>query len=514
MAQIDAKREKLSDPTIKKFNGQNFDDIKASLAGKQLWTDPEFGHDKNSLGDSLIKSMNEEYKKQFPKAKGGLEIEWKRVHEISKEAKLFIKGYCEDDVIQGLLGDCWFVAPVASLALQHSLVKKVIPHSDQQELDREDYCGILLFRFYRFGEWIEVVVDDYLPTWNNNLLFMRSNKPNEFWAALLQKAYAKLDGSYGSIDLGDPADALSDLTGGVSETIYPKNVGTIKSARQKVYGELKTALRRGSVVSLGIGNLNGSSEEIWKGLDPSHAYSVIGYEDLSQDPKIAKDFQQELVKIRNPHGGSGQWTGRWGKNELFWSKVPEEVKKALSYKKNNDGEFWMEFDDLMDIFMEIVICWIIKADPDEGDNCWHLRQIFLTWVKGSTAGGCSNNPTFFTNPQVQFQIDEHEEKILIVLDQRDTRGDPKKKDMSIGFEVFKVAEGNKEKIHSLKDTAERVGGTKTFVDNARQRCSKFGFEPDVGTYVIIPSTFHPNVAGKVLLRVLTANEAHVTELKD
>ena len=69
---------------------------------------------------------------------------------------------------------------------------KVIPDAEEQEFCSENYGGIFRFRFWRFGEWVEVCVDDQLPcSENGELLFTHSSQHTEFWSALLEKAYAK-----------------------------------------------------------------------------------------------------------------------------------------------------------------------------------------------------------------------------------------------------------------------------------------------------------------------------------
>lgn len=58
-----------------------------------------------------------------------------------------------------------------------------------------------------------MVIDDH------SLILYLTIKANEFWLPIMEKAYAKLHGSYEAIESGSISDAMVDLTGEVSETL-------------------------------------------------------------------------------------------------------------------------------------------------------------------------------------------------------------------------------------------------------------------------------------------------------
>ena len=102
-----------------------------------------------------------------------------------------------------------------------------------QNFDADDYVGIFLFRLWssqpsNAGEWVEVVIDDRLPcTKDGQLIYARSERnsndhekqKHEFWPALLEKAYAKLHGSYNDLESGDMNESAVNFTGGIPEWI-------------------------------------------------------------------------------------------------------------------------------------------------------------------------------------------------------------------------------------------------------------------------------------------------------
>ena len=97
---------------------------------------------------------------------------------------------------------------------------EIVVPTDNLDFNHPDYCGIFHFRIWRFGNWIDVVVDDLLPFYKGKLFYAKSEPSNELWPALLEKAYAKLNGNhYDAIWGGKGVNSLVDFTGGIGYTI-------------------------------------------------------------------------------------------------------------------------------------------------------------------------------------------------------------------------------------------------------------------------------------------------------
>lgn len=87
-------------------------------------------------------------------------------------------------------GDRWLVSCLGVLYLSKGLFYRVVP-ADQNFSTPDHYAGVFRFRLWWCGEWVEVLVDDRLPTVHGRLAFLQSTNSDQFWPGLLEKAYAK-----------------------------------------------------------------------------------------------------------------------------------------------------------------------------------------------------------------------------------------------------------------------------------------------------------------------------------
>uniref|UniRef100_A0A8C7AQH6 Calpain-12 n=1 Tax=Neovison vison TaxID=452646 RepID=A0A8C7AQH6_NEOVI len=307
---------------------------------------------------------------------------------------------CEDmsrtDVCQGRLGNCWFLAAAASLTLYPRLLCRVVPPGQGFQ---DDYAGVFHFQLWQFGRWVDVVVDDRLPVREGKLMFVRSHQRNEFWAPLLEKAYAKLHGSYEVMRGGHMNEAFVDFTGGVGEVLY------LRQDIPGLFSAVRHALAKESLV--GATALSDRGEyRTEDGLVKGHAYSVTG------TYKVTLGFTKvRLLRLRNPWGRV-EWTGAWSDSCPRWDALPAEWREALLVKKE-DGEFWMELKDFLRHFNTVQICSLSPEvlGPSPAGGGWHIHIFQGRWVRGFNSGGSlPGTETFWTNPQFRLTLLEPDEE--------------------------------------------------------------------------------------------------------
>ncbi|OWA53216.1 Calpain-5 [Hypsibius exemplaris] len=463
-------------------------------------------------------------------------VRWLRPKEINPNGRLVRTGGTSPDgkdsqlgrdVSQGQIGNCWFVAACAVLAEFPKLWKHVIPDFKEQELDGgtgKGYAGIFHFKFWVFGEWLDVVIDDRLPTVNGQLIFCKSKAGDEFWGPLLEKAYAKLNGCYEALDGGNLTDALIDFTGGAAETSELSDVRRNPEKQTQLYNLLATELKFNGLICAAIAIQSKAEMEAVQqnGLVKGHAYGVTNIKTIQNNDVPAllsflgmgNNTAVRLIRVRNPWGKK-EWTGRFSDGSGEWNQISQAKRQELGLVFEDDGEFWMAFDDFCEHFSSVSVCRVIYNSfigtiLSGGAKNWSEGVFKGAWSRPDKVGGCVNNrDSFFQNPQYRFDVLTDDEQVMVALsqpDNRSLRAHGGAKYLAIGFYIMRIEINRKTRVRIFKDKA----GSSAYTDS-RTVTLRTTLKP--GRYCVIPTTFEPNQEGQFLLRVFTSNDCKAGELE-
>ena len=146
-------------------------------------------------------------------------IIWRRASEVyGKGLYNVFKTIEPSDVTQGLLGDCYLLAAISALAEKPRRIREIFLSPSVTA------SGAYAVRFYINGEPTDVVIDDHFPCFEDPekdcWAFSRGTSEVEIWVLLLEKAYAKVYGSFERIEGGKPYQAFNTLTGFPSDIIF------------------------------------------------------------------------------------------------------------------------------------------------------------------------------------------------------------------------------------------------------------------------------------------------------
>jgi hypothetical protein len=192
-----------------------------------------------------------------------------------------------NDVSQGQLGDCYFIAALAALAHSspETVQKKITDHKN----------GTYTVHFHEGGD---VVVDGRFPTKGGQIQFAGEGdkteaEGTELWVMLIEKAWAKLKGGYEDIRgkriRMTSTDAMQAITGKSTRALRPAHM-----EEDELFTVLADAQTKGWPMTLGVKNQ--SDPEAIKaskavGLVPNHAYAIL---------KV--DAEAKTLELYNPWG--------------------------------------------------------------------------------------------------------------------------------------------------------------------------------------------------------------------
>lgn len=91
------------------------------------------------------------------------------------------------------------------------------------EDDEANDAGCYVIKFYVNGVQTAVMVDDWIPCQYGKPAFAKSSTEGELWVILLEKAWAKLQGSYMRTVSGTSDTACSHLLGIYAKYHFHKN---------------------------------------------------------------------------------------------------------------------------------------------------------------------------------------------------------------------------------------------------------------------------------------------------
>ena len=220
---------------------------------------------------------------------------------------------------------------------------------------KKDSTCIFGVKLCHNGHLEQVVIDDFFPyNQKNNSKAFLSEEKGYLWPQILEKAYAKLYGSYNLISDKSMENIMKDFTCAPVITIdyFGDNLGN----------ELIDAYKNGWIILGGTGDTPASQILIKDlGLDPKTDHEILLIYKLTNENinqistnslNISTNDDYNIVlKIRNLNGKI-EWIGDWSEYSGLWN---DNFKNILNYN-SNEKNFYMNLKDFKLYFSKIKIC--------------------------------------------------------------------------------------------------------------------------------------------------------------
>ena len=329
---------------------QSYDLFSEKLSSTELkFYDNQFPPNLNSL----IKG----YKSNTNSLSKYRNIMWKRESELHffQDTEIFPKnGIFSKNIVQGPYTNNNFLSAILALSKYPKIIRNLFL------TEKKNKNGIFGLKICKNGFLQEIIIDDYFPVLKSSdyQYCYTHSKDNTLWVQILEKAYAKIYGSYEILSNKDIEGILKDLS------FAP--VLVLDSLSSDLASNLTLAIENKWIVMACAGDTD-ASQNLLKELDlkPDFNYEILdvfklGVEDLAKLNYIQMgniENVQFVLKIRNIWGKI-EWEGEWSNKYKFWD---DNLKKKLKYEQNNNDQiFYMNLRDFKNHFFKIKICKLIE----------------------------------------------------------------------------------------------------------------------------------------------------------
>lgn len=325
------------------------------------------------------------------------------------------------DVKQGrLLGNCWFLSALAVVAEKPFLIHRLIP------IRHLNKVGCYTINFYLDGCWESILIDSYLPILENESSSttldhampsspLSKKRPRHLekktihpafaawpqgilWPALIEKAYAKVHGSYKSLHGGFISEAFQDLTGAPTERLYLTRYrlsNTMMMRRMSYTGshptfpretpqvdELWVKLLSFSSAGFVMGAATSSGGD---GIVPCHAYSILNI------LEIHDAIQGEQQKVTDFFSSNDRTMNRKETNH----QDSENKRETLEIQDSDDEVIFLGTSTISNNSKQK------KSDADDNNttkesirlvhlrNPWGQKEFKGTWSVNSEKWTCA-----------------------------------------------------------------------------------------------------------------------------
>lgn len=328
---------------------------------------------------------------------------------------------------EGALSDAWLLGVFAAIALHPDNLIENLFVSDSVHAFK-DY-GVFSCRFYKNGGWVTVTTDTRVPyllelneedlyptkgsTTPGHALYGSSLNKNEVFIPFLEKAYAKLHGSYqvlaesnGGATSGKILEAFLDCTGGSAHRIDLQEEriksGDDVTSSAALWKKMARYKRKKCILTAQLKQLSFNAYDMTAtGIIKNRQYIIQHVKEVGVSSvgggagggvgnaaggASAATTTLRFVKLKNVWG-RGMWKGEWSNDDSKWEEHMQ-VENAMRSdpacefsRSGSDGCFWMIWEDFLDTFNEL---FVVHVFDDVFQYC-----VQGEWLGHSAAGAAA-----------------------------------------------------------------------------------------------------------------------------